>query len=106
MVTGGRRDGQADPSASSCAGIGGADAVPQEGRHRFWARVQYDGTDFFGFQVQARERTVQGEIERALRAVTGQETRVIGAGRTDRGVHAAGQVVAFSSAWKHSLLDL
>jgi tRNA pseudouridine38-40 synthase len=80
--------------------------MSQAGRRRFWARVQYDGTDFYGFQVQAQERTVQGEIERALRAVTGQEARVIGAGRTDRGVHATGQVVAFGAAWKHSLLDL
>lgn len=80
--------------------------MPQAGRRRFWAKVQYDGTDFFGFQVQAQERTVQGEIERALRAVTQQEARVVGAGRTDRGVHARGQVVTFGVSWKHSLLDL
>ncbi|MFC2015695.1 tRNA pseudouridine(38-40) synthase TruA [Chloroflexota bacterium] len=73
---------------------------------RFWARVQYDGTDFYGFQVQAHERTVQGEIEQSLLAVTEQEARVTGAGRTDRGVHARGQVVTFDVAWKHSLFDL
>jgi tRNA pseudouridine38-40 synthase len=73
---------------------------------RFWAKVEYDGTDFFGFQVQARGRTVQGEIERAIRSVTGMETRVIGAGRTDRGVHAQGQVVAFEVEWQHDLSDL
>lgn len=70
---------------------------------RFWAKVEYDGSDFFGFQVQARERTVQGEIERALEAVTGGASRVVGAGRTDRGVHAQGQVVAFAALWKHRL---
>lgn len=72
----------------------------------FWAKVEYDGTDFYGFQIQARERTVQGEIERALEAVAGVATRVIGAGRTDRGVHARGQVVGFEVAWRHDLADL
>lgn len=72
---------------------------------RFCATVEYDGTHFFGFQVQARERTVQGEIERALEQVTGSATRVIGAGRTDRGVHARGQVIAFEGRWRHGLAD-
>jgi tRNA pseudouridine38-40 synthase len=74
--------------------------------HRLWAKVEYDGTDFFGFQVQAVERTIQGEIERALEAITGVETRVRGAGRTDRGVHARGQVIGFEVRWKHSLREL
>ena len=73
---------------------------------RFRAKVEYDGTDFYGFQVQLEQRTVQGEIERALEAVTRAETRVIGAGRTDRGVHARGQVISFEGRWRHSLADL
>lgn len=75
-------------------------------RYQLWAKVEYDGTDFFGFQVQARERTVQGEIERAIKAITGVETRVTGAGRTDRGVHAKGQIVGFDVEWRHDLADL
>jgi tRNA pseudouridine38-40 synthase len=73
---------------------------------QLWAVVEYDGTDFFGFQVQATERTVQGEIERALEAITGEETRIVGAGRTDRGVHARGQVIRFEAVWQHSLPEL
>jgi tRNA pseudouridine38-40 synthase len=67
------------------------------GSVRYSARVQYDGTDFAGFQVQPEERTVQGEIERVLAAVFGgQRIKVDGAGRTDAGVHARGQVIAFT----------
>jgi tRNA pseudouridine38-40 synthase len=78
----------------------------RDGALRLRATIEYDGTDFFGFQVQARERTVQGELERALEALTAEPTRVIGAGRTDRGVHARGQVIGFQAAWSHSLADL
>ena len=73
---------------------------------RCWAKVEYDGTDFYGFQIQARERTIQGEIERALGDVTGIKTQVVGAGRTDRGVHAQGQVIRFDVRWRHGLGDL
>jgi tRNA pseudouridine38-40 synthase len=71
-----------------------------------WAKVEYDGTGFYGFQSQAAERTVQGEIERALEVVTSGKRRVTGAGRTDRGVHARGQVVSFEVEWRHGLTDL
>jgi len=73
---------------------------------RLWAKIEYDGTDFFGFQVQARERTVQGELEQALARLVGSPTRVVGAGRTDRGVHAEGQIVSFQVDWKHGLAEL
>ncbi len=57
--------------------------------------VEYDGSDFSGWQVQPDQRTVQGEIEKALRTLTHRKIRIIGAGRTDAGVHALGQAVNF-----------
>jgi tRNA pseudouridine38-40 synthase len=60
--------------------------------------VEYDGERYHGFQVQAGVQTVQGEIERALRQVTGERIWIVGAGRTDAGVHARGQVVSFATS--------
>jgi tRNA pseudouridine38-40 synthase len=54
--------------------------------------LQYDGTDFHGWQVQDNLRTVQGELERTLSLLEDAEVKVIGSGRTDAGVHAEGQV--------------
>ncbi len=64
---------------------------------RFRATVEYDGTEFAGFQSQPKARTVQGELEAALARLTGGNRQpVMGAGRTDAGVHAMGQVIAFT----------
>ena len=61
--------------------------------HRIRLTLHYDGGGFAGWQVQSAARTVQGELEAALLRLTGRSTRVTGAGRTDAGVHATGQVV-------------
>lgn len=57
--------------------------------------VEYDGTEYHGFQIQPGLRTIQSELELALKRLTGQTIRISAAGRTDTGVHATGQVVNF-----------
>ncbi len=54
--------------------------------------IQYDGTDFHGWQVQENDRTIQGELERVIGMLADTEIAVVGSGRTDAGVHAEGQV--------------
>lgn len=54
--------------------------------------IQYDGTDFHGWQVQENARTIQGELERVIGSLEGEDVKVVGSGRTDAGVHAEGQV--------------
>ena len=54
--------------------------------------IQYDGTDFHGWQVQENDRTIQGELERVIGMLEDAKVNVIGSGRTDAGVHAEGQV--------------
>ena len=59
--------------------------------------LEYDGTGYHGFQRQMSLPTVAGELESALRALCGHDVSVVGAGRTDAGVHATGQVVSFET---------
>jgi len=76
--------------------------------NKYRATLAYDGTDYHGFQRQAPERepTIQGEVERALAKIGQGNVTVLGSGRTDAGVHAAGQVIAFEAEWRHGLADL
>jgi len=60
----------------------------------FKLTIQYDGTDFHGWQMQGELRTVQGELTRALCLIDGSDIVVHGSGRTDAGVHAEGQVAS------------
>lgn len=73
---------------------------------RFQVRISYDGTDFHGSQYQPELRTVQGELERGLLKIGWQGKSVLFAGRTDAGVHAAGQVIAFDLNWDHTEKEL
>jgi len=59
--------------------------------------LEYDGTAYCGWQRQKNALSIQEVLERAISAITGEQTHVIGAGRTDRGVHALGQVANFKT---------
>jgi tRNA pseudouridine38-40 synthase len=62
--------------------------------------IEYDGTDYLGWQVQPKGQTVQGMIEDKLARITGETVHLIGSGRTDSGVHAFGQVANFKTKSK------
>jgi tRNA pseudouridine38-40 synthase len=69
---------------------------------KFILLIEYDGTQYYGFQWQVGLPTIQNELEQAIKRFCGQSSRVIAASRTDTGVHAQGQVVSF---WAKSTLD-
>ncbi len=69
--------------------------------HTIKAVVRYDGTDFVGWQIQPNGRTVQQTLEETLARIAGTPVKIAGAGRTDSGVHALGQV--FSASWPETV---
>jgi tRNA pseudouridine38-40 synthase len=69
----------------------------ESNKKRILLRVAYDGTDFHGWQVQPNARSVEGELNKAIQEMTGEEISVIGASRTDAGVHGIGNVAVFDT---------
>ena len=70
---------------------------------RLLAILEYDGTDFQGFQIQKNGRSVQDELERALFDFGKRRVKTVGGGRTDAGVHARGQTASFEIEWARDL---
>ncbi len=79
---------------------GGSDKMTSKPHttRRILLRVAYDGTGYHGWQVQPNARTIEGELNRVLTQLTGEEVQVTGASRTDAGVHALGNVAVFDTA--------
>jgi len=73
---------------------------------RYQLILAYDGTELEGFQRQGSKRTVQGVVEQALRSLNWDGRALLAAGRTDSGVHASGQVIAFDLDWTHTPEEL
>jgi tRNA pseudouridine38-40 synthase len=80
--------------------------VDGNGRIRYRAIVEYDGTAYVGFQRQRQPNSVQELLEQAVTTVSQQPATVIGSGRTDSGVHATGQVISFELDWSHGVTAL
>lgn len=83
--------------------MGSSEQVKEQVFRRLSLIVEYDGTNYKGFQLQRGQPTIQGELETGLAKFTGEHIRVRGASRTDSGAHAKGQVVDFLSASVHPL---
>ncbi len=73
---------------------------------RWRCLCSYDGTNYRGWQKQPKGQSVQGCIEQALQKTFTKKIKTIGAGRTDAGVHALGQVFHFDAAWRHGADNL
>ncbi len=82
------------------------DPTRQPSVEHYQVILAYDGSRYKGFQRQPKARSVQGVVEDALRKLNWQGKSILAAGRTDTGVHAAGQVIAFELDWKHGSQDL
>ncbi|MFQ5529369.1 MAG: tRNA pseudouridine synthase A, partial [Gemmatimonadota bacterium] len=80
--------------------------MPDSTAVRYRATVEYDGSGFSGYQVQPSERTVQGTIESRLERLLDGPVRIHAAGRTDTGVHAVGQEIAFDAPHGWTAADL
>lgn len=88
--------------AENVADIDDHTVETMDGEQLYRATVQYDGTAYFGFQRQRPGvATVQSALEAALEQISGQAVTVTGAGRTDTGVHALGQVISFTIDWSN-----
>ena len=64
---------------------------------RVFLKIEYDGTNYCGWQIQPNGNTVQAEIVKAIETLTGESVNLVGSGRTDAGVHAVGQVAHFDT---------
>lgn len=90
---------QSPPTSRPAGALQGDGLTPVEGRPPRWLRLdlEFDGTDFRGWQRQAEGRTVQGAVEEALARLLGAPHPVVGAGRTDSGVHARAMVASMKT---------